>query len=283
VNLIYAAFYQLQNKESFLDGVAQDLEKRIEIDYVDLRGLAFEAWDRRALLTQLVHAGVAEAVFFSSSGLPVPPTEVLYKKAVVLAPGYFDHVDPIHAEIHARMLASAIQQLRGELDETKSAPRGFFCLPAVARHAEDPAQRVPDLLHRIDALLSRGGDVLLFREQELYTMTEFVNRYTKEPVRFVVGLSLLIRAWEDRYRKLGGQLLEALSRLFAQNVRIYVYPMTLADLQQSILSLSATRWQWSGMNGWVSARQLRPGAPLGHLYDYALASDFLVPMPIPKL
>jgi len=114
-------------------------------------------------------------------------------------------------------------------------------------------------------------------------MTEFVNRYTKEPLRFVVGLSLLIRAWEDRYRKLGGRLLEALSRLFAQNVRIYVYPMTVADLQQSILSLSATRWEWSEMNGWVSARQIRPAAPLGHLYDYALTSDFLVPMQIPQL
>jgi len=143
VNLIYSAFYQLQSKECFLDGVAQDVEKRIEIDYVDLRGLAFEAWDRRALLVQLVHAGVAEAVFFSSGGSPVPPTEVLYKKAVVLAPGYFEHVDPIHAEIHARMLTSAIQQLRGELDETKSAPRGFFCLPAVPRKAEDLPPTVP--------------------------------------------------------------------------------------------------------------------------------------------
>jgi hypothetical protein len=285
VNLIYAAFYQLQSEESFLDGVAQHVEKRIEIDYVDLRGLAFEAWDRRALLAQLVHAGIAEAVFFSSSGSPVPPTDVLYKKAVVLAPGYFDHVDPIHAEIHARILTSAIQQLRGELggvDETKSPPRGFFCLPAVPREAGDLPPAIPDLLKRIDALLARGGDVLLFREQELYLMTEFVNRYTKEPVRFVVGLSLLIRAWEDRYKKLGGRLLEALSRLFAQNVRIYVYPMTVADLQQSILSLSATGWEWSEMNGWVSARQLRPAAPLGHLYDYVIASDFLIPMQIPQ-
>src|SRR5215472_10860433 len=172
VNLIYAAFYQLKNKESFLDGIAQDVEKRIEIDFVDLRGLAFEMWDRRALLAQLVHAGIAQAVFFSSSGPPVPPTEVLYKKAVVLAPGYFEHVDPIHAEIHARMLAPLFRA------------RQRTCL-----------RRSPDLLNRIDALLARGGDVLLFREQELYTMTEFVNRYTKEPVRFVVGLSLLIRVW----------------------------------------------------------------------------------------
>src|SRR5579864_4028624 len=39
VNLIYAAFYEVQTKESFLKGVAQDVvADRIEVDYVDLRG-----------------------------------------------------------------------------------------------------------------------------------------------------------------------------------------------------------------------------------------------------
>src|SRR6202043_983534 len=47
VNLIYAAFYELQTKESFLEGVAGDVLKgRVEIDYIDLRGPAFESWDR---------------------------------------------------------------------------------------------------------------------------------------------------------------------------------------------------------------------------------------------
>jgi hypothetical protein len=50
---------------------------------------------------------------------------------------------------------------------------------------------MPDLLRRIDALLARGGNVLLFRERELYAMTALVNRYTNAPVRFVAGLSLL--------------------------------------------------------------------------------------------
>ncbi len=43
VNLIYAAFYELQTRESFLEGVTQDVvHDRIEIDYIDLRGPAFE-------------------------------------------------------------------------------------------------------------------------------------------------------------------------------------------------------------------------------------------------
>ena len=281
VNLIYAVFYQLQAKDSFFENIAQGLEKRIEIDYVELRGTAFEGWDQRAILAHLVSAGLAEAVCFLGNGLPEPPDEVLHRKSVVLAPGSFERVDPTHAAIHERMLAAAIQQLGEELGEKDPVPAGFFCLSAMPIRETDPPPSIPELLERIDALRARGGAVLLFRDRELYSMTTFVNRYTKERVRFVVGLSLLARIWDYRYGKLPGSFLEALSRLFAQNVRIYAYPMSSIDLQQSIQSISATGWQWTDTNGVVSARQLHPPPPLDHLYNYVLASNFLVPMDIP--
>lgn len=281
VNLIYAAFYQLQTKEAFLENLAQDVEKRIEIDYMDLRGPAFETWDRRGALVHLVRAGLAEAVCFSHNGSPAAPIEVLHKKPVALAPGSFEHVDPAHGAIHEQLLAAAVQQLRGESDEKAPAPVGFFCLSAMPLTPEDPPPGIPDLMERIDGLLARGGDVLLFRERELYAMTALVNRYTTEHVRFVVGLSLLVRVFEYRYGKLPGSMLEALSRLLAQNVRIYAYPMRSRDLEESIRSISATSWQWTDTNGWVSASQLHLAPPLGHLYEYALASNFLVPMQIP--
>jgi len=282
VNLIYAAFYELQTRESFLASLAQDVVKeRIEIDYMDVRGPAFESWGRRTLLADLVSSAFAEAVFFPSKGPTVPPTEALYKKAVVLAPGHFGHADPAHSQVHLRLLASAIQELRKELGETKAAPAGFFCLTAAPFTPTEPALEISDLLRRIDALLAAGGDVLLFRQRELYHMTALVNRYTQAPVRFVAGLSLIIRAFEDIYSNLEGRLLEALARLFAQNVRIYAYPMTAADLQESLKGISASGWEWSETNGLVSAAQLRRAPPLGHLFAYLLASNFLVPMQVP--
>src|SRR6266566_629401 len=282
VNLIHAAFYQLGTKESFFAGLAQDVPReRIEIDFVDFRGPAFASWDRSTLLAYLVHAGLAEAVFFSSTGAAVPPTEALYKKAVVLAPGYVGHVDPAHGRIHSQMLAAALEELRKELGETGSQAMGVFCLSAAPLRPEDSAPEVPDLMRRIGALLAQHGEVLLFRQRELYSMTALVNRHTKAPVRFVVGLSLLIRALDDSYFNLEGRRLEALSLRFAQNVRIYAYPMTTVDLRESIGSCSATALEWSETNGWVSAKQLRIAPPLGHLYAYLLASDFLVPMQIP--
>jgi hypothetical protein len=282
VNLIYSAFYELQTMESFLEGVAQDVVKeRIEIDYIDVRGPAFETWDRRTLLAYLASAGYADAVFFPSKGPAVPPTEALYKKAVVLAPGYFGHVDAEHGQVHAQLLASGMQQLQSELGETQVVPAGVFCLTASSFAPNEPAPQIPDLIGRIDALLASGGDVLLFRQRELHHMTAFVNRYTKAPVRFVSGLSQVIRAFGDLYGSLEGSHLETLGRLFAQNVRIYAYPMTDGDLREWLNNFSTTGWEWSETNGWVSAAQLRRAPPLGHLYAYLLASNFLVPMPVP--
>jgi hypothetical protein len=282
VNLIYAAFDEVQTEESFLASVAEDVVKeRIEIDYVDLRGPAFESWDRRTALTHLVSGGFAEAVFFPSKGPTVPPSEALYKKALVLAPGYFGHGDSAHSQVHMRLLAAAVQELQKELGDTKVSPAGLFCLTAAPITPTDPLPEVPDLLRRIDALLAAGGDVLLFRQSELYNMKALVNRYTQAPVRFAVGLSLMIQAIDGIYGNLEGRLLEALARLLAQNVRIYVYPMRSTELREKLTGFSLSGWEWSETNGMVSATQLRHAPPLGHLFAYLLASNFLVPMQIP--
>jgi hypothetical protein len=68
----------------------------------------------------------------------------------------------------------------------------FFCLTVASFTPDEPAPELPDLLRRIDALLTAGGDVLLFRQRELYHMTALVNRHTQAPVRFAAGLSLAI-------------------------------------------------------------------------------------------
>ena len=282
VNLIYTAYYGSQTMDSFLAGVVEDVVKeRIEIDYMDLRGPAFEGWDRSTLMARLASGGFAEAVFFPAKGPAVPPTEALYKKALVLAPGYFGHGDPPHSQVHMRLLAAAIQELQKELGETRVTPGGIFCLTASPITPSDPVPDVPDLLRRINALLAAGGDVLLFRRSELYNMKTLVSRYTQAPVRFAAGLSLVIQAFEGIYGNLDGRLLEALARLLAQNVRIYAYPMSSTELRERLRDFPESGWEWSETNGIVSATQLRHAPPIGHLFAYLLASNFLVPMEVP--
>jgi hypothetical protein len=93
-------------------------------------------------------------------------------------------------------------------------------------------------------------------------------------LRFVAGLSLIIRAFADPYGSLEGRRFEGLAPLFPQNVRLYAYPMAASDLQEWIESNSVTGWEWSDINGWVSANQLRHAPPLSHLHAFLLASAF---------
>ena len=282
VNLIFAVFYQLRTKETFLEGLAQDVvRERIEVDFVEFRGPAFSDWDHQTLLAHLVQAGYAEAVWFPAKGEAGPPSELLHNRPVVLAPGYFGHVDAAHAQIHSQMMAAALRELRTESRQALTTPVGIFCLTAASLGPATPTPDIPGLLRRIEALLVRGGEVLLFRERELYAMTGLVNRYTKAPLRFVAGLSLLIRAFVDPYGNLEGSRLEALARLFGQNARVYAYPMASTDLREWTESNSVTGWEWSETNGWVSAEQLRHAPPLGHLYAYLLANNFFVSMKNP--
>jgi len=59
--------------------VAQTLSRTIEIDYIDLRGPAFESWDQRTLLAHLVSADLPTS-YFPVQGPGCSPTEALYKK-----------------------------------------------------------------------------------------------------------------------------------------------------------------------------------------------------------
>jgi len=103
-----------------------------------------------------------------------------------------------------------------------------------------------------------------------------VSRYTKSRVYFAVGLSVMIYALQDRYRNLDGALLEGVARLFSQNVRLGVYPMTEAALEARLQELGATSWKYKVTNGLVYAEDLEPPEPVQHMFRYLLACGFIV-------
>jgi hypothetical protein len=75
-------------------------------------------------------------------------------------------------------------------------------------------------------------------------MTSFVNRHTQAPVRLAIEAAALIDFLSRTHNNLEGRLLKGLSKLFAQNVRVYVYPTATSAVQCSLVSASAAGWQW---------------------------------------
>jgi hypothetical protein len=273
VNLIYAVRHHRASPEAFLAGIFEDLSlERLEIDLVELKGPAFESWDKRLLQATLVTNGYAEAVAFSAEGAAVPPTELLYKKALVLAPGLFE----IASDVHGQLIQSTLAQLPKEELEQSKGSLGLFCLPGQSMIPGGQAPAPERLMQHVNDLQKLGFGTLIFRAKELYTMSAYVSRYTKSQVYFAVGLSVTIYALQDRYKNLDGGLLEGTARLFTQNMRLSVYPMTEAALKARLAELGAGEWSYEVTDGLVYVDNLHPPEPINFLFRYLLACGFVV-------
>lgn len=274
VNLIYAVFHRRETKETFLKALLDRASiQRVEIDFIEVRGSRFGSWNSSDLLRALVLEGLAEAVVLPAGNRSGPPNELLRKRPIVLAPIAVD-LQPTHREI----LNCALSRLKAEVGEGAREPLGLFAVSTARPDLLPEALKPIDLPRDVEELRKLGADVLISSYRELYGMTSFVNRYTQAQVRFAVGLPALISIFSEAYGHLQGRLLEGVSRLFSQNVRVYVSPLAISALQKSPnLKLDAS-WQWQATDGWISADQLQPPPPLGHLYAYLLASKFIVPL-----
>jgi hypothetical protein len=211
-------------------------------------------------------------VAFSAEGTAIPPTELLYKKALVLAPGLFETV----SDLHGQLIQTTLAQLpAAELEQSKGS-LGLFCLSgqSIIPGAKPPAPE--NLIRHVDQLQKLGFGTMIFRAKELYTMSAYVSRYTKSQVYFAVGLSVVVYAMQDRYKNLEGALLEGTARLFTQNVRLSVYPMTEAALKARLQELGANAWSYEVSNGLVYVDSLHPPEPIHFLFRYLLACEFVV-------
>jgi hypothetical protein len=273
VNLIYAAVHHLDVSEEFLSCVFEDLSlERVEIDLVDLKGPAFETWDKGQLHAMLVTNGYAEAVAFSADGKAIPPTELLYKKALVLAPGVFETA----SDLHGQLIQSTLAQLPKEELEQSKGSLGLFCLSGQSMIPEGQPPTAEHLMRLVNDLRKLGFGTLIFRAKELYTMSAYVSRYTKSQIYFAVGLSVVIYALQDRYKNLDGALLEGTARLFTQNVRLSVYPLAEPALKARLQELGAGEWTYEVTDGLVYVENLHPIKPIDFLFRYLLACGFVV-------
>jgi hypothetical protein len=275
VNLLYAVHHSHGSPEELLAGIFEDLGlHRMEIDSVDLSGPVFTTWDHGKIHAYLVSGSYAEAVVFPAGEELLPPGELLHKRALVFAPARLENADHLHETLIRETLAQLPQE---ELKESRGG-LGLFGLAIAGAGEKDEATPVEDIVNSVAALQKLGYGAMLFRAQELYTMSAYANRYTKSRIHFAIGLAALVRVFQDRYKDLDGSVLEGVSRLFTQNVRVSVYPVSVQDARKMIASTGLTTWRWKETNGMVYADDLQPPEPLNHLYQYLLGNRFILPV-----
>ncbi len=221
-NLLYAAFYLRDDLDKFIASLADNLgSDRIEIDMLKFSGPAFGQVDNRLMSLHLVRHGLTNAVLFGPGGEVLQPSEVLYKKAILVERGSFRPVTHVNVDMLNCACAQFMQE-PGVQGKDMIVLMEITMNNLLAEGALDPA----DFLSRVDLLGDIGCTVLISNYSEYYRLTSYFRRYTKEMIGVAMGINNLLEIFNEKYYEhLEGGILENFGRLFRNSVRLYIYPM----------------------------------------------------------
>ena len=221
VNLLFGALQQFHEPENLIGALLDDLSrKRVEIDMIKFSGPAFATVDNRLMSLQLVEQGLTEAAMFTAAGEVVQPSEVLYKKPILVERGSFRPPTKLTTDL----LERAREQFLKEPDVQGDQP---VVLAEMTLRNLLSGKEIDhtDFLARTDILRTLSVDVLISRFQPFYELAEYLSGYTDRLIGLAVGLPSVRQMAEERfYTDLPGGVLESMGRLFKRSVKMYVYP-----------------------------------------------------------
>ncbi|MCC6764040.1 MAG: TonB-dependent receptor [Deltaproteobacteria bacterium] len=222
VNLIYGAYFMGSDPKALVALLLDDLSsRRVEIDLIRLSGPAFPGIDNRLMSLQLVEQEHTDAVMFTAAGEVVQPSEVLYRKPVLVERGRFRPLTHLTLDILERAYEQFVEDpaLEGE------QPVVLMEMTLAGLGGEGGSIVHADYLSRVDTLRTVGQTVLVSKFGRYFRLVEYLARYTQNRIGLAVGLPSVRQIDDEKfYDDLPGGALEAAGRLFRRNVRMYVYP-----------------------------------------------------------
>jgi hypothetical protein len=221
VNLIFAAFYYykdpLKMLKSIMDSTAAD---RVTIDMMSVKGPELDYIDNRLLAVQLVRNGMSEATMFDRNGDVKQPADMLYKKNVMLIRGSFRPITYVGFD----MLKTGYHMLKQDVDFKKDNTV-TLCEITMDNLIADGNFHEKDFLDRADILCGMGQNVLISNFREYYRLVLYMSQFKTLALRLMIGANTFKKVIEPHYYShLKGGVLEAFGRLFAQNLKVYLYP-----------------------------------------------------------
>jgi hypothetical protein len=239
---------------SLFDNLSRE---RIEIDMIKFCGPAFAGVDNRLMCLQLIEHAFTDTALFTAQGEVVQPAEVLYQRPILVERGRFRPVNLLTMDL----LEKALEQFRAEPELEGEEPVVLMELTLRDLHPQQGIDK-QDFLDRVDVLGTLGKTVLISNHGPYYGLVEDFSRYTQKKIGIALGVPALLDILDDsHYEGLRGRTLEAVGRLFADNVRMYVYP------------------RWDRATGQlITAETVEVPSRVRHLYKYLLENRYIVPI-----
>ncbi len=234
VNLLYGAFFHHHEPEVLIESLLDGLSiQRIEVDMIEFNGIEFRHVDNRLMSLKLVSLGLTDAAMFGPGGEVLQPSEVFYKKNVLVERGSFRPVCRVH------------------LDMLESAREEFYKMPGVQQCETLEIVEMTmknlleagtidgrDFLARADMLGACGKTVLVSNFAQYFRLAAYLARYTKQKLAVVLGSHSLLELFDEKYyTELPGGILEAFGRLYKNDLHLYAYPWQDGETTRSVENL----------------------------------------------
>lgn len=234
VNLLYGAFFLNHEPDKLIESLLDNLStRRIEIDMIEFSGIAFRHVDNRVMSLRLVQLGLSNAAMFSAKGEVLQPSEVLYKRPILVERGSFRPITNVNLD----MLRAAHEKFCREPDVSEDQ---VVTLSEITMHnlQADGSIDLRDFLSRVDLLAASGMTVLISDYFEYYRLAAYLARYTKKKIGITMGAGSLGDLFNEKYyTQLDGGILESFGRLFKNDLKLYVYP--LLDRNTGVLTTTS--------------------------------------------
>jgi len=189
---------------------------------------------------KLVKNGFTKAAMFGPDGTVMQPSEVLYKKNVLVLRGRFRPVTHVNVD----MLLTSRRHFKNEPDVDRSK---MVVLTELTLNDLSPDGNIDekDFLHRADIICSLGQTVIVSNYFEYYRLADYLSKITKgKKIGIILGIYALQKIFEEKtYENLRGGIMESFGSLFGTNVKLYIYPawkrdsrdlFTLKDFEETI-------------------------------------------------
>jgi hypothetical protein len=222
VNLIYGAFFLNHEPDQLIESLLDNLStRRIEIDMIEFSGIAFRHVDNRVMSLRLVQLGLSSAAMFSADGAVLQPSEVLYKKPILVERGSFRPLT--HVNIDMLRAAQGKFQCEPDVEGEQIVTLAEITMRNLQANGQIDLQ---DFLARVDILAACGMTVLISDYFEYYRLAAYLARYTKKKIGITMGAGSLYDLFDEKYyTNLDGGILESFGRLFKNDLKLYIYPL----------------------------------------------------------
>ena len=256
VNLIHAAFNYFTQPKKIIESLVDDIEDcRIEVDMIDFSGPYFEETENRLMNLHLVHKNLTHAIMFSPCGEVKVPSEVLYKKNILVIRGNFTPLTKVQLD-----MTNCGQRHFNEMENINADKTIVLAEITMASLTVGDEINDADFLARVDMLNTQGYTVMISNYLRYFRLREYFRRYTQLQIGMILGISNLELIFtEEYYKGLEGGILEAFSKLFPDNTHLYIYPFKSPDQDELI-----------------TVYNFQPTKKLQNLYRHVLENGYLV-------